>query len=765
MLARSYRAPRSRGLSLTLLTALILLAARPSRSAEERVVWTSDRSGNFDIWSMRPDGSDKRQLTHDPASDMGPMLSPDGRSLLFQSRRSGTLEIWVLDLTTEDATPYQVTSSGHEAHDAVWDAGSESFWFTEQDPADAQWYLRRIRVDGTGVEWITDPATGARLRGYSNGTNHAGSRLVHMPQPNSNPNTYDVWVANADGSNPVNASAANGLTGYERSANKLPLSSTGWVLFSGQEPSWRSTTDYRIWKLHVGGGGAEPVLDLSGSRLGEPGWSIDETQIVFSGLIGTPDANIHVMDANGESRVQLTEDPGKDVSPHWGIVATVFDPPVDPVDDVRYVVSVEGEELVVGLEADVATVGGSLCLVVDPGRVEISEPLVGADLPEGARIYRSPRAYDDAGEEVPGGLILGWLTGEPGGPRLPEVAAGSHEILRLPIRAIAGACDEEIGFDVLLPGGLRSGADNPIQSSVATTASGETVPADAITSGELRVLDTSGCTGLVLDTGWEDGPERLEGAPGEPIRFSVLATLTGSGNEGESGPQGYTLAVGAESACIRGMSLEGTDAGDLFDAGFEQYVPCDAGGSDCEGEGTQCAVYAVILAMTTPVSLAANGTASVARVDLVTSAPGVVGTCRDGRVTFLPSLTVPPNPEAETSVSLGDRTIYPKRFAEHWFQVCAVVDVAFRRGDVDADSKHNITDAVRILNFLFSGGEKPSCMDAADVTDDGKINITDAVALLGYLFLGGDAPAPPGPASCGVDTTADPLDCKAYDGC
>ena len=82
----------------------------------------------------------------------------------------------------------------------------------------------------------------------------------------------------------------------------------------------------------------------------------------------------------------------------------------------------------------------------------------------------------------------------------------------------------------------------------------------------------------------------------------------------------------------------------------------------------------------------------------------------------------------------------------------------FLRGDADSNGKVELTDAVRILGFLFQGKQEPSCMDAADANDNGKIDISDAIALLQYLFLGGPPPRLPYPAR-GIDPTADSLGC------
>ena len=82
----------------------------------------------------------------------------------------------------------------------------------------------------------------------------------------------------------------------------------------------------------------------------------------------------------------------------------------------------------------------------------------------------------------------------------------------------------------------------------------------------------------------------------------------------------------------------------------------------------------------------------------------------------------------------------------------------FVRGDANNDVRIDLSDAVKILQFLFLG-DTASCLDAFDIDDSGTILINDAVLLLDWLFRGGDEPADPFP-SPGVDpTTADPLDC------
>jgi hypothetical protein len=93
-----------------------------------------------------------------------------------------------------------------------------------------------------------------------------------------------------------------------------------------------------------------------------------------------------------------------------------------------------------------------------------------------------------------------------------------------------------------------------------------------------------------------------------------------------------------------------------------------------------------------------------------------------------------------------------------------VKPVEFLRGDANGDGKVDISDAVRILDRLFAGGEGFDCNDAADTNHDGVIDISDAVSELTFLFLGGDLPPDPGPVTCGTGPPPS-LGCESYTNC
>ncbi len=123
----------------------------------EWVAFSSDRSGNLDLWKVSTKTGALRQLTHDAADDWDPAFTRDGKQLLWSSNRTGSFEIWIaaadgdgarqlthdgLDAENPTATPdgqWIVYSSGNPAHPGIWKIRADGRQATQLVAGTAVW--------------------------------------------------------------------------------------------------------------------------------------------------------------------------------------------------------------------------------------------------------------------------------------------------------------------------------------------------------------------------------------------------------------------------------------------------------------------------------------------------------------------------------------------------------------------------------------------------------------------------------------------------
>ena len=125
-----------------------------------KLFFASTRDGSFDIYTIRPDGTDPRRVTsHEEENDAFPQLSPDGTKIAFTSWNlaldSASAEVWVMDVDGTDRQ--QLTSNQSEDSYPVWSPNGKQLAF--QSNRDGNFDIYTMNIDGTGVTRLTDSPT------------------------------------------------------------------------------------------------------------------------------------------------------------------------------------------------------------------------------------------------------------------------------------------------------------------------------------------------------------------------------------------------------------------------------------------------------------------------------------------------------------------------------------------------------------------------------------------------------------------------------
>ncbi|HEX7329957.1 MAG TPA: hypothetical protein VF290_00570 [Pyrinomonadaceae bacterium] len=78
--------------------------SRPNWSPDgKEIAFSSDRSGNLDLWIVRPGSQEILQLTNTPAVETSPVWSPDGQEIAYVSLESGQMRLMILNLKTRES--------------------------------------------------------------------------------------------------------------------------------------------------------------------------------------------------------------------------------------------------------------------------------------------------------------------------------------------------------------------------------------------------------------------------------------------------------------------------------------------------------------------------------------------------------------------------------------------------------------------------------------------------------------------------------------
>jgi TolB protein len=286
----------------------VAVGAAPSAAAatSERIVFETDRDGNWELYAMNADGSSQTRLTFDPRDDVDPTTPANGARIAFASDREDDLGgIYVMD--ADGSNVRRLTRGG----------GSPSF---SPDGSKIAFASRGgidvMNADGSGRVSLT---AGSGDDGFDPAWSPDGSKIAFS-------RGSDIYVMNADGSAPARLTTAEGddfqpawspdgrriVFHRDRSAHIPP----DWLF-----------ADSEIFVINADGSGETQLTDTpprptgTGDRTSYPSWSPDGTRIAFARgqdlapLPAESTQEIYVMNADGSGPRALTTNTARDRDP------------------------------------------------------------------------------------------------------------------------------------------------------------------------------------------------------------------------------------------------------------------------------------------------------------------------------------------------------------------------------------------------------------------------------------------------------------------
>ena len=257
----------------------------------KKIVFTSNRTGNEDIFSMNIDGTELIQLTDLPGQDNYPAVSPDGKKIAYTSDINGTWQIMVMDWNGKNKK--QITNNPWRSGYPAWSFDGRFIYFEAY--VDGNWDIFRMKNDGSSIKRLTFNSNTPDWHpcGYP-----YRYKIIYE---SGTINNEDLYIMDHDGTNIKRISSAN-------MRKRVPaVSAYGEIIvFSDNESLYTMDSKGENIKKISG--------DLSGCRHSDI--SPDNKYITFESTIDGQE-EIFIIEPDGSNPVRLTNIQGNDSDPFF----------------------------------------------------------------------------------------------------------------------------------------------------------------------------------------------------------------------------------------------------------------------------------------------------------------------------------------------------------------------------------------------------------------------------------------------------------------
>lgn len=300
---------------------------RPEWSRDSRsFAFLSNRDGaQNQLYLMRTDGGEARKVSDAKDGVSAFAFSRDGKWLAFSAGKANARQLWLVDLTREDAEPVQWTKRATPVRNFAWSPDSARIFFTAPESVDKDDEKRRekkfdVRIvdeprpnvhlwsvsvaDKSEKRWTSGEAYGVATFDISEDAKWLAFRSASVDRHTGliDPDTevYLIELATGDIRRVTNNKMAEGGVSFSPDAK--------WLAFTAaDEFTWGRNT--KLYLYPVAGGELRKMLPEWDHNVGNISWSKDSKTIYFSEGLGV-DQHLFALSVADGKLAQLTRETG-----------------------------------------------------------------------------------------------------------------------------------------------------------------------------------------------------------------------------------------------------------------------------------------------------------------------------------------------------------------------------------------------------------------------------------------------------------------------
>ncbi len=233
----------------------------------EWISFVSNRSGSWQVWVVRPDGTDARRLTDGVAPASWPSWRPDGGGLFFYAQRDDRYR--VLEASLEPGTPAHLFEALEvDAFRPLLSPDGKRLLFdsvAESDAPNHDLFVLELAT-GSVTQLTHDPGYDSDARWSPDGT-----RIVFHSDRDAETFHTQVFVMDADGANVKSLTSGPAIHGYPT-----------WSPDGKRIAYTRELAGNRdVWMMDADGGAPEQITFHAGFD-GDPAFSPDGERLLFA---------------------------------------------------------------------------------------------------------------------------------------------------------------------------------------------------------------------------------------------------------------------------------------------------------------------------------------------------------------------------------------------------------------------------------------------------------------------------------------------------